>query len=81
MNFYLIPCIFLIKIGLINNMTIPAAIGNNVNIMKNVDNPYFSEMESIKLPDNPARRFAMKLATNQIPNIRPISFTGANLLT
>ncbi len=75
------PCIFLISMGLISNMTIPAPIGSSVKIKKNVDKPYCSEIESIKLPEIPARVFAMKLATNHIPNIKPTSLAGANLLT
>jgi hypothetical protein len=62
------------------NITKPAAIGRKVKIKKKTEIEYVAVMPSIKLPVSPAKVLAMKVATNQIPNINPTIFTGDNLL-
>ena len=56
-------------------------MGIIVKIKKNPERPNDSDTLSMKLPVKPPRRFAKKLDNSQNPNIKPISLTGANLLT
>ena len=58
----------------------PAATGMMVKKRKNVEIEYCAVMVSIKLPLRPASVLAINVATNQIPNIRPTTFTGDSLL-
>lgn len=74
------PCIFFIKVLFSPNIIKPAAIGIIVKIIKNVEIEYCWVMPSIRLPVRPASVLAMKVATNQIPNINPTIFTGESLL-
>ena len=68
-EFYSIPCIFFIIHLRIAIKTTPAIIGTNVKIKKKKAKPLSSAILSMKLPINPARKFATAVAVNQIPNI------------
>jgi len=74
------PCIFFTSVLFKPNIIKPAATGMMAKIIKKKEIEYLCVMPSIRLPVRPANVLAIKVATNQIPNIKPTTLTGESLL-